>query len=304
MLELGRRESQMMGGLWLQILVIGVMVFAYTQAIRQLNHRKDLTTRLQEQLTMAREKLVREGSRPDLSRLQVEVAHSKSVFFSRDLIEQKLPLLTTLAQDRFSIRELKIQLAARPARSIQMALEGQPDLVVELYPLILTGVGTSRNVSGLLATLNHPDLRPLSPLAKMTLQAQDLKEVEPVKIHLEWWVAAVAPAESVEEEELQTEQQSPFSLLEGSRGSRPAWGDREVLFLSPFVRLSALGKRAERQSKFQLTGILWDSAQPACVINEQVFLLGDRVGKYTLVLMTPEAILLQGGDEELFIPLP
>lgn len=303
MLELGRRESQMMSGLWLQILVIGVMVFAYTQAIRQLNHRRDLTTRLQEQLTMAREELVREGSRPDFSRLEVEVMHSKSVFFSRDLIEQKLPLLTTLAQDRFSIQELKVQLAARPVRSIQMALEGRPDLVVELYPLILTGVGTSRNVSGLLANLSRPDLRPLSPLAKMTLQAQDLKEVEPVKIHLEWWVAAVAPAESVEEEELQTEQ-SPFSLLEGSSGSRPAWGDREELFLSPFVRLSALGKRVKRQSKFQLTGILWDSAQPACVINEEVFLLGDRVGKYTLVLMTPDAILLQGGDEELFIPLP
>mgnify|MGYP001604280936 CR=1 FL=1 len=53
---------------WTVLAFVVLLVFAYTQAIRQVKLSKDLSLRLREQLTVAREQVAREGGK-------VETAH-------------------------------------------------------------------------------------------------------------------------------------------------------------------------------------------------------------------------------------
>ncbi|MBI3311988.1 MAG: hypothetical protein HYZ88_00465 [Candidatus Omnitrophica bacterium] len=283
MLELGHREHHLFGGIFAQILLVGLLVFAYTQAIRQLNHGREMFTRLQEQLTVARDQMARRPAIPDLAALKAEVGKLKEAFASEADLAAQQSRLERVSREVFNLTGIQIRKTDSPVDSLVFSVEGRSDLEIQLYGLELTGQGNSREVAGLLSVLSGSGQRPMLALATVDLRAVELDS--PVAFTLRWLIP----------------------VLEGgadhAAGSPPAadtiqWGVREEPFLSPLRHRSALRAPAGQGPALRLTGILWDPSEPACVINKRVLKPGEWVESFQVILITPTAVILQGLDEE------
>lgn len=311
MLELGRKEQNLLGGIWLQILVVALLVFAYTQAIRQLHHRREESVRLREQLTMAREEVARQGGRPTLKDLQAEVAALKSSFWAADALNSIRQRLEGLGQAQAAIRELGIQVGQEPVKILE-GPAGLPELGLQFYPLTVSGQGTTQAVAVLLAGFQDPTFRPEAPLRRIHLKALELSGIQPVAFQLEWWVPVARAGGEVAplRRDIPGPAAGAAKTLEGAAPSEPpsvrprvSWGNRVEPFLSPFDRRGAIQIPDQKRSEFRLAGIIWDPDYPTCILNDQPLKLGDRLDQYRVVLMTPETVLLQKGEEELFLSL-
>ena len=292
MLEHGRREHHLLSGIGVQILMVALLVFAYTQAIRQLKHSGEMRDRLEEQLTVARDQLARHSRRPDVESLQREVAELKSTLLSKQGLEELAHQLRDLVEKEYRVRDLEVKAGDRPTQALSIPLDGRMDFEAQLYVLELSGATTSRTAAVLAAALGRPSSKLLAPLVAMEMKRSGPKEEEPVRLSLRW-LLAVSPG-------------STEAALPGSPAvpAKQEWGWREEPFYSPFERRSALKIPAEKLSRFHLTGIVWDEAAPACVINGMALKPGDAVAGYQVVLITPQAVLLEEEGEELLLRLP
>ena len=284
MLELGRKEQHLMSGIGVQILIVGLLVFIYTQAVRQLNRGKDLSQHLQEQLTVAREKVARQGGKSELAQLQARVADLKGSMVTPDGLVDQGQRLEQLAAERFGIRGVKVTTSELPAEKVSIPLEGQPDLEIRLQALEMKGAAPVRALAGLIVAVGDPGSKPLCPLVAMELKPQEF---------LLRWLVAVSP-------------DSTGSVQKGfpAPAALPAWGPREEPFLSPFSHPNALRTPPERKGEFRLSGIVQQDGSSTCVINGQVLKPADWVGGYQVVLITRDAVLLEGKGEELLLRLP
>ncbi len=290
MLELGRKEQHLLGGLGVQLLIIGLMVFAYTQAIRQVKLARELSGRLQEQLALARDQLARQGGRSDLDALKAQMEELKGSMASPDGLDDQAGRLERLAA-KFGIQGARVSAEESPTEKIAVPMEGQPDLEIRLHRLEMKGTASSRDIALLVAAVGDPAFKPVCPLVVMELESPTSESGEPVDFLLRWLIA-VSPGSSGSIEP---------DLL--PPGTPPAWGPREEPFLSPFSHPNAL-HAAGLKAPLQLSGILRGKTAPTCVINGQVLRLGDSVGGYQVVLIAPEAVLLEGKGEELLLRLP
>lgn len=292
MLELGRKEQHVMGALGVQILIVGLLVFAYTQAVRQVKLGRELSARFQEQLTVAREQVARQGGRSEVAALQAQVEELKASLAAPDALDVQANRLKRLAA-RFGIRDAQVAAESAPTEKITVPLEGQPDFEIRLHSLEMKGTASTRSIAGLAAAVADPVFKPISPLVGMRLEEAPAGENQPVKFTLRWLIA-VSPG-------------SPAGMNQElpSSGTPPAWGRREEPFLSPFSHPSALRLSGDKKVDLHLSGILLEGAAPAsCVINQQVLKAGDWVEGFQVVLITPEAVLLEGKEEELLLRLP
>jgi len=287
MLELGRKEQHLLGGIGFNILIVGLLVFVYTQAVRQLNLGRDLSQRLREQLTVAREQVARQGGRsPEVVQLQQRVAELKGSMVSPDGLEDQRKRLERLAAERFGIREAKVTATELPTEKVSIPLEGQQDLEIHLHALEMKGTAPVRGLAGLIAAVGDPVFKPVCPLVAMELKPQGF---------LLRWLVAVSPDSSGS---LQQD-------LPAAAAAPPAWGPREEPFLSPFSHPNALRLPSEKRDAFRLSGILLQQdGSSTCVINGQALKPGDWVGGYQVVLITRDAVLLEGKGEELLLRLP
>ena len=292
MLELGRKEQHLMGGIGFNILIVGLLVFAYTQAIRQVNLGKTQALRLQEQLTVAREKVARQGGKVETAKLQAKLEELKSSLVPQGALESQARRLERLAKERFGIRDAKVKAGEAPSEKISVPLEGQPDFEVHLYSLEMKGTAGSRGVAGLLSGVSDPAFKPLCPLVGMELKAADSAASRPVEFTLKWMMA-VSPDSAA----------SPGEALPPA-GRPVTWGWREEPFLSVFAHPSALRVPEEEKSSMRLSGVLQQQGSFTCIINGQVLKTGEWVGGYQVVLITRDAVLLEGKGEELLLRLP
>lgn len=304
MLEQGRREQNLLSGLWVQILLVAVLVFAYTQAVRQLDRNRERSSRLQEQLTVAREEVARQGARPDLKTLQAEVETIQAALIKAGPLEERSLWLEALARERFTVQELSATLAKVPSKTREVSFADETKLAVDLYELTLTGKGTSRNIAGLLHVLQDKSVNLLCPLTEMKLKALGPREIQPVGVALTWLLPSpsadrtsypVGPEGSA----VQVKRASVSEIEE----PQIAWGRRTEPFLTPFERPNAFAPTGQEQSRFHLSGIIWDPERPACVINETSLTPGEWIDGFQVVLLTPRAALLQKGQKEIFLPL-
>jgi len=294
MLELGKKEHHLMGGHLVLILVVVPMVFAYTQAIRQVKLSRDLSVRLQEQLTISQEQVARQGGKVDTANLQAQVAELKSSLIPQNALEIQARRLEKLAQERFGIRDAQVKTGNVPSGKFSAPLEGQPDFEVHLYTLEMKGMADSRSVAGLLSSVSDPSFRPLCPLIAMELKSAESAENRPVEFTLKW-LMAVSPDSS----------SSPVAETLPQSGHPPAWGWREEPFLSALIHPSALRVPAEKLSLFHLAGIVQQGTSGlTCIINGEVLKLGGWIKGYQVVLITRNAVLLEGKGEELTLFLP
>jgi len=295
MLELGKKEQHLMGGLGFQILIVGLLVFAYTQAFRQIKLGRDLSQRLQEQLIVAREQVARQGAHPDSAALQAQVAELKSSLIPRSALEGQARRLEKLAEERFHIRDVHVKGGDAPTEKLSVPLEGQPAFEVHLVTLEMKGKAASRSIAGLLSGVSDPAFRPLCPLIAMELKDTEAVENQPVEFTLRWVVAVSTDSSSG----------PATAALLPSPGRAPAWGWREEPFLSVFGHPNALRIPAEKLDPFHLVGIVYEGTSgPTCIINEEVLKPGDWVKSYQVVLITRNAVLLAGKGEELVLFLP
>lgn len=292
MLELGRKEAHLFSGIFVQILMVGLLVFAYTQAIRQVKHARELYYRYQEQLTMAREQMARQPPGSDPAALQAEVDRIKRRFAAEpDLLREK-GWIERVARQEFHLQDLQLRKSEMPVEILTFPMKGRPDFEVQLYGLELTAAGTTRSAAGLLAALAEPELEPILALAALDLRASQAAAAEPVQWSARWLVPVV-PGPAREEVPLPPPQ-----------GTRLDWGNREEPFSSPLQHPSAVRPPAGKGDSIRLTGIVWDPVTPACVINQRVLRPGEWVESYQVVLITPETVILQGLDEEILLHLP
>lgn len=197
MLELGRRERHLLSGLGVQILVVGLLVFAYTQAMRQIKHRCQLQIRLQEQLAVAREQVARQGAGiPDLDGLQASLAKLQGAFISPEKLSEEVGRLKELAAVQHGFGDLQVKVGEMPVETLRLPVGGEkPDdlpagsvLEVELYPVEITGHATSLSVAGFCARLGAPAFRPLLPLVGMDLKRSEPAGVRPVNLWLRYLI--------------------------------------------------------------------------------------------------------------------
>lgn len=288
MLELGRREQNLLGGLGLQILIVGVMVFAYTQAVRQVKLAGDLSQRLQEQLVVAREEVAREGGKADIAQLQAQVEELKASLAAPEALEIQAGRLKRLA-GRFNIRDAQVAPDPDPAEKITIPMQGQPDFEIRLHRLEMTGTAPARSIYGLVAAVADPAFKPISPLVAMQLEAPS-GGGQPVKFKLRWLIA-VSPG-------------SPgLDVSLPAAGEPPPWGLREEPFLSPLTHPNAL-KSSIKTAALQLSGIVQQEEGSTCVINGRVLKPGDWIEEFQVVLIAPDAVLLERKGQELLLRLP
>lgn len=293
MLELGRREHHLLGGIGVQILIVALMVFAYTQAIRQLRNRGELKDRLQEQLVVARDQLAKHGKRPDLAALQAQVAELKATLISTEDLDEIGNQLEKLAREGYAVQGLQVRVSDRPTQTLTVPLGGRLDFEAHLHSLELSGFTTSRDAAALVTAVGTVSAKLLAPLVGMEVKRADpAKSDQPVHVSLRW-LLAVSP---------DSDGSAPPPPM--AAPGKIEWGWREEPFLSPVDHRGALKVPAGETASLRLSGILWEEGAPTCVINGVVLKPGESVGGFQVVLITHQSVLVEGKGKELLLRLP
>ncbi len=278
-----------MSGLGLQVLVVAVLVFVYTQAARQLNYQRGLFLRLQEQLTAAKMQTAKSG-KPDLAKLRAEVDQMEARLASAQMLSEWAKGLESSAKERFGFHEVNVNVGA-VEKTVAADLGEKSVLEAPMVVLELKGTATTRNAAAFLAGMASPELKLLCPLQSMRLEAQGPEQADPVSLRLKWLVA-ISPKPA---------QPGSVPPAPDKRASSPTWGWREEPFLSPFVSPRAIQISPVVRQRFRLSGIVWDAKTPTCVLNGMVLKAGDLLDGYQVTMIAQNAVLLQKGEEEVFI---
>lgn len=293
-----RRETHLLSGLGLQVIVVALLVFVYTQAARQLNYQRGLFLRLQEQMAAAKTQAAK-AEKPDLNKLRAEVDQFAARLSTPEMLSEWAKLLESFATDRFGFHEASVSVGA-VEKTMEIDLGGKAVFETQMVALEFKGTGTTRNAAAFLTSLASADLKLLCPLQSMRLEAGAPDQADPVTLRLKWLVAisskpaAAGPAPGV----------SPPSIpVPDKKAPSVTWGWREEPFLSPFVSPKAVQIPRALRQRFRLSGIIWDSQVPTCVINGTVLKPGDLIDGYQVTLIASNAVLLQKGEEDLFLPL-
>lgn len=291
MLELGHKERNLLSGIGVQIAIVMVMVFAYTQAMRQVKLQRGRLTQLQEQLAVAREELAkRKATHAVPSQVEQELTELKSSWAAPEGVLSQVGELEKLVREGHGLSEFRVKAGREPADQIQIPLDGGQPIEIQLYPLEISGYGTSRAIGGLLAHLAAPGSKPVRILAGLELRGAGDGRPEPVQFSAKYRIPAVAG--------------SPAGPFPAPEKPELAWGPREEPFLSPLEVTSAARFPAEKLKEMHLSGIVREGADASCVINGRILKPGDWVKEYQVVLITEDSVLLQGAEDELLLRLP
>ena len=293
MLELGRREHHLLSGLGVQVLVVVFLVFAYTQAARQIKSQKEMYLKLREQFQEAKLQVAREADKSNVQALQTEISQLYAQLLPPERLSELKEAIISLAKNGFSFSNVEVK-ECPIEKTIEISIPGGAPLTVELRALEFSGTETTRGAAQLSAAALKSFSGLLCPLEEMELKGTKEERSPPVFVRLKWRVA--------------TSPQRGRGTLPAKESVRKepmmAWGLREEPFLSPFQHPSGALALVQPQGKFRLTGILWGEGAPSCVINDQILRVGDKLADYEVVLITPNAVLLSAAEEEVFLPLP
>ncbi len=293
MMEWGTRERNLLSGLVVQVIFIGIIVFLFTQAVRQLRYQHSEYLELKKQIKACRIQAAK--GKPELVSLETEVSRLKSQFATAQDQNELITRLEFLARKQFGFDDLQVRLSKVPKKLVKSAGGEEPPLPVETLTLQLDAKTTTRNGAGLLTSLSQGGVGVLCPLRSMQIKTKDLTGTLPVQVHLEWIVPLLA---------LDSAQKEAGPKILPSAQPQPvlSWGLREEPFLTPFLYAGVLKTPVESLKGMRLAEIRWEGVVPACLINGKIVRLNDRIGDYRLVLVTPRAVLLQGEGEEIFLP--
>ncbi len=189
MLELGHKEKHLLSGIGIQLLLIGLLVFVYTQAFRQMNARHDLYLKMKEQVAHAKAQLAKQAA-PDLARVQADLLNEMPFYLATpDILAEWSKRLETVARDQFDFRHVEVTVGNAPEKVVSFPTAGRPPVEVHLYPFELKGEATTRDAARFLKAIQNYQMKVLAPLSSLQIEAADTEQVKPVVLHLKWLVA-------------------------------------------------------------------------------------------------------------------
>ena len=189
--EANRREKHLLGGLGIQVLVVGLLVFVYTQAARQVNYRRGQFLRFQEQLSAAKAQAEKVGQ-PDLEKLRAKVTELESRFVSSQAVSELAKTIESAAREKFGFREVTVAVGTTE-KTVRSDLPGRPDVEANLVGLELSGSAATRNIAAFLADLTSSPQKFIFSLQSLRIEARASDQPAPVAVHLKWLVA-VSPS--------------------------------------------------------------------------------------------------------------
>lgn len=290
-MEQQRKENNLLSGLGVLILIVALLAFAYTQAIRQVKYQRELFQRLQEQLTMAREQMARQGPTPDVEAMRAQIRKIRPAFLALEEVSPQVDRIKALAQQQLHLRAARWNQSEEPVDSFTVSIPGRKDCEVSLYALEMGAQGSARSVAALLASVGPDSELPAFPLRALEIQGDPTESGAALQVSCRWLLPVAAPLSGQES----LTKPVPRPVRE------PVWGQREEPFLSPLSHPNALRVPAEKNASLRLTGILWDPAHPTCVINGKVFRPGEKADGHLVVLITERAVLLEGPAGEVLL---
>lgn len=287
MMELGKKERHLVSGLGVQVLLVGLLVFFYTQAARQLATQKEKHEKLEEQVASAKlqaaksQELDSQKIRQRLEELQACLALPGSLGDWSQELKQ-------FAASRFDLTVDQVRSEETSQTSINVPVAGKIPAQARLFSVEMEGSGATESLGQFLGALSDPAFKPLCVLEDMELEAT--RAAKPIHFRLQWFVPA-------------SEAGTPpkASSFADPPPSKLKWGRRQELFVSPLVNPSAISTGSDQ---FRLTGIVWDPEYPTCVIDGDVLKIGDTLKGYQVVLVTQNSVILQKEEEEIILRLP
>ncbi len=189
MLELGHKEHHILSGMGIQLVAIGLLVFIYTQAFRQMNARHELYLKMKEQVTEAKAQLAKQGA-VDLASVRVELLNGMPAYLATpDILAEWSKRLENMARDQFDFRHIQVTVGNAPEKVVSLPMAGKTPVEVHLYPFELRGEGTTRSTARFLKAIKEYQMKVLSPLSSLGLEAAVPDQVKPVVFRLKWLVA-------------------------------------------------------------------------------------------------------------------
>jgi len=296
MLELSSRERQLFSGLGVQLIVIGLLVFAYTQALRQVNVKRELYLKQKEQVALGRARVEKEGT-PDIDQVRREVLSQWEPYLPGPSgLAEWAQRLEDFAEKEFHFSDPEVKVGSVTEETVPIPVLDGTSLEIQLYPIEMSAVTTAKNLALFLESLRQSKMKLLLPLRTVKLKKSKSTQLFPVAVNLKWWVAVLP-----EETKRQVEADPQWDLPERAALE---WGHRRELFSSVFDKASAVKTPKKVRQKLRLSGIVWDQEVPTCVISGAVLKPGDVIDGYRLVVVTPKGVLLQKGEEEVFLASP
>ncbi|MCM8794695.1 MAG: hypothetical protein NC819_02690 [Candidatus Omnitrophica bacterium] len=295
MLELGNRERHVLSGLGVQILVIALLVFPYTQALRHVNYERELYLKSKEQAARGKRQVEMAGGKPDLEQLWKELLEPWEGSLPT---AEELPVwaerLESFGRNRFALGSLQMKVGVAPERTVKIQTADKEGVEIPLYSLELEGIGTTRHLMDYVESLKRSDMKILLILESMKIKLLDPQKVSPVGFRLKWLIATLSDA-GRKKGDSQPVYQVPERL-------QVDWAAKQEPFLSVLAGRDLVNVPVPQKDQFQLTQIMWDPENPVCILNGAERRPGDWIGDYRLVWIAPQGVLLQQAEEELFLP--
>lgn len=185
--EADRREEHLLGGLGFQVLVVGLLVFIYTQAARQLNYQRGQFLKFQEQLLAAKSQVAKAG-KPDLEKLRAQVAEMEGRLAAPKTLPELAKTLESSVKERFGFHDVTLMVGV-VEKTVRSDLPDRPVVEANLVGLELKGAASSRETAAFLDSLALSRSKFLLLLQSMQLEAQAPNQQGPLAVRLKWLVA-------------------------------------------------------------------------------------------------------------------
>ncbi len=294
-----RREMSLLSGLGVQILVITLLVFCYTQAARQRNYQRDRYEQLKEQMIRSEARVLSESPK-DLDRLQAQVEELVRQLPTREQLLDWTQALERAARERFGFQDLQVKLGPSE-KTMPVSFKNSFPFEVDLLPLELRASVTTQEVARFLADLKGENEQLLCSLEFLEMQSLEPTAHKPVGVRVKWLIASASRIPPMTLGKVAPPIKPADLKSPGTGNLSLDWGWREELFQSPLKNPSALRIPSRILSRFQLNGILWDPNAPSCVVNDIPLKPGGSLLGYQLILITPTSVILQKDSEELLL---
>ncbi len=221
----GTRERHLLGGMGLQVLLIALLVFVYTQAARQLRYQREQFLRLREQVAACKAQVTRAGQ-PDLSVVRARVNRMEGRLINPRSLSGWVAALRVAAEEKFGFQGAVVRVGS-VEKTVRAELERGFSYEASLSGVEMEAKASTQEVASLLEALSGSDSQPLCPLQEISLEALPSDGPDPVRVRLKWLVAVAPPAEG---EPAPSGEPSPAADL---KPGSPDWGPRTEPFRSP-----------------------------------------------------------------------